>query len=349
MATLLAAFLVVLLAAPAASPTTSSQTRLSKSTGSPPRAAGSVPRRPPAAVATCPGLPGNGTLLSLDGSDPHLQKLPAKSAAECCQLCFGGSSSGVPCYTWSFTHFWGAGTPPCHLSALAPLHARPDPGSCGGSVPAPSPPPPVPPGSGSYTLLNPAAASSLRQTIEGIGFEIQADSIGSGTNPAVGSKISGVPHDLVASERLRLNRDMLRGFRTCRLALGLYVRGLDAQQQHIVQRWPTQMAELVEMQAGSGIEGFDVEYWSAAPYWKGPKQAFSCSAGDSKYPRWSTKNASFVGAWSDAMQQDAVYLQKHGLKLAMWGLQNEPSNCPVYGTSRVCAVSFALLCCALLC
>lgn len=54
---------------------------------------------------------------------------------------------------------------------------------------------------------------------------------------------------------------MLKGFRFCRLALGLYFRGLDQERQHMIERWPTQLAELYEMQQGAGIDGFEAEYW----------------------------------------------------------------------------------------
>eukprot|EP00035_Acanthoeca_spectabilis_P000807 m.75729 g.75729 ORF g.75729 m.75729 type:complete len:537 (+) comp10441_c0_seq1:1-1611(+) len=200
-------------------------------------------------------------------------------------------------------------------------------------------PPPPPPIVVSYSV-DPTDPENDRQVIEGLGFEIQADSIGSGVNPAVGAKISGVPHDLTLSERERLNTEMLRGFRTCRLALGLYVRGLDPSRQRIIGRWPTQMAELKALQDGSGVDGFDVEYWSPAPYWKGPEQNFSCSTGDSNAPRWSTKNVSFLAAWSDAMAADAAYLMGNGLRIKYWGLQNEPENCPVYAGLKYTNVTY---------
>ena len=38
-----------------------------------------------------------------------------------------------------------------------------------------------------------------------------------------------------------------RGFRYLRLALGLYLRGLDSTQKQIIGRWPTQLAELAEL------------------------------------------------------------------------------------------------------
>ena len=195
----------------------------------------------------------NGTLFSLDASDPQLKFLAAADAAACCALCAAQERNA--CATWSFTEHWGHTATPCHLSARAPLKRHKDAKSAGGAAPVPPPSPVV----GRYTVD--ASNSGHRQVMEGIGFEIQADSIGSGTDPTVNnSVISGVPHDLTKAERARFYSDMLKGFRTCRLALGLYVRGMDAEGKHFLPRWPTQLEELAEMQNQSQITGFDVEY-----------------------------------------------------------------------------------------
>lgn len=153
------------------------------------------------------------------------------------------------------------------------------------------------------------------QTILGFGFEIQNDSIGS-ENLGLPDKVVAVPHDLIVSERRRLYTEMLKGFRYCRLAMGLYLRGLDKEQKHIVERYPGQMKELKEMADAAGIEGFAPEYWSPAPHWK--------SSG--KYQGGSLKSfdAPFLNEFADALAADVRYLQQHGLRVAMWGLQNEP-------------------------
>src|SRR5947209_5221930 len=62
------------------------------------------------------------------------------------------------------------------------------------------------------------------QVILGLGYEIQSDSIGS-DNHGLPEKVVAVPHDLRPEERERFYRDMLKGFRYCRLAMGLYLRG----------------------------------------------------------------------------------------------------------------------------
>jgi hypothetical protein len=143
---------------------------------------------------------------------------------------------------------------------------------------------PVPQTSGRYIIRT----GQPQQTIWGLGFEvrtrsarrvsrrvvaltphsamtqIQSDSIGSGNNGMPGNgrlvpdndnTTSSAPHDLTPSERVRFATELLQGFRFCRLALGLFLRGLDAEGQHIVGRWPSQMAELKQMQDIAGFEG----------------------------------------------------------------------------------------------
>lgn len=160
-----------------------------------------------------------------------------------------------------------------------------------------------------------------RQTILGLGVEIQSDSIGSG-NDGLPEKNTSVPHDLTASERDRFFAQMLkggrsdRGFRYCRLALGLYLRGLDAEKKQIVGRWPEQMAELKEMMDKSSMEGMAAEYWSPAPYWK--------SNGSYIGGTIKSTDPSFLGAFSDALVRDVEYIQSNGIPVTMWGLQNEP-------------------------
>ncbi|MFF2390573.1 glycoside hydrolase family 30 beta sandwich domain-containing protein [Agromyces sp. NPDC058104] len=180
---------------------------------------------------------------------------------------------------------------------------------------------------GPYTPVHAAPGSSyvlqwdrFRQTILGLGFEIQSDSIGSG-NLGLPEATTSVPHDLTSSERTRLCTEMLRagtdrGFRYCRLALGLYLRGLTADQRNIVGRWPEQMAELREMVAKSKVEGMAVEYWSPTPYWKSTNS----------YVRGTLKSGDqdFLSEFADALVQDVRYLEDNGLPVSWWCLQNEP-------------------------
>lgn len=153
------------------------------------------------------------------------------------------------------------------------------------------------------------------QTIRGIGFEIQSDSIGSGNHGLPESNAS-VPWDLVPSERQRFATEMLSGFRYCRLALGLYFRGLTPDGSQFVERWPGQAAALAQMLATSGVEGLDVEYWSPAPAWKDTGALIDGSL--------AAFNASFLDAFGDAVVADLRYLTAAGMPIAQWGLQNEP-------------------------
>ncbi len=117
--------------------------------------------------------------------------------------------------------------------------------------------------SGKYILM----PNVHKQTIWGIGFEIQCDAIGSGNNGLPEEPIA-VPHDLVQSERDRLANEMLQGFRYCRIAGGLYWRGLDTEKKHLQPRWREQLEEIKQMLEVAGVEGVSLEYWSPAPYWK---------------------------------------------------------------------------------
>ena len=79
-----------------------------------------------------------------------------------------------------------------------------------------------------------------KQVITGIGFEIQSDSIRSRNNGMSEEKTS-VPHDLTPAECERFCNEMLKGFRYCRLAGGLYWRGTDPDGKYLQPRWPEQL------------------------------------------------------------------------------------------------------------
>ena len=155
----------------------------------------------------------------------------------------------------------------------------------------------------------------LRQTILGLGVEIQADSIGSG-NVGLPEQVSGVPHDLTPSEKLRFFRERLSGFRYVRLAMGLYLRGLTPDRRNLVERYPNQMLELREMFEQAGIEGAAVEYWSPAPYWKNSNSLIGGSI--------RQFDSTFLSGFADAVVRDLDYLTTHGIPVSMFGLQNEP-------------------------
>ncbi|MFJ4680469.1 MULTISPECIES: hypothetical protein [unclassified Kitasatospora] len=172
--------------------------------------------------------------------------------------------------------------------------------------------------SGSYAIRFDQAA---KQTILGLGFEIQSDSIGSGNN-GLPDTVSGVPHDLTASELTRFYQQMLmggrsdRGFRYCRLAMGLYYRGLDPTRKHIQDRFAGQGAGLADMMSRARIEGTSVEYWSPAPGWKSNDSYIG--------GHLSSFDPQFLSDFGDALVGDLDHLTAQGVPVSMWGLQNEP-------------------------
>ena len=182
---------------------------------------------------------------------------------------------------------------------------------------------------GTYTIH----PDQSKQVIKGLGFEIQSDSIASG-NRGLPEAFTSVPHDLTQPERDRLCREMLKGFRYCRLAGGLYWRGLDPEQKYLQPRWPEQLSELREMMLAAGIEGVSMEYWSPAPYWKsnrryvgggGIQNVLRCFGRDfANDPDYHGDVDRFLNDFAQACQQDLKTLQANGIPISFWGLQNEP-------------------------
>ena len=176
---------------------------------------------------------------------------------------------------------------------------------------------------------------SLKQVVWGIGFEIQSDAIGSGNNGLPDTEHS-VPHDLTISERERFAKEMLAGFRYCRLAGGLYWRGTDPEGKYLQPRWPEQLEELKEMMEMAGIEGVSLEYWSAAPYWKanetyigkGSKDKYNtlkCFGPDfHKDPVYKGDTVRFLQDYAEACVKDIQTLKEAGIKTSHWGISNEP-------------------------
>ncbi|MFD2162222.1 glycoside hydrolase family 30 protein [Paradesertivirga mongoliensis] len=155
-----------------------------------------------------------------------------------------------------------------------------------------------------------------KQVIWGLGVEVQNDAIGSG-NSGLPDKVVAIPHDLIRSERKRFYKDLLKGFRYCRLAMGLYFRGLDTSGRYMEERYPNQLSDLKEMITKSGMEGISMEYWSPAPYWKSTNSYLGGTLKSDK--------PEFLDAFGDALSADIRYITKSGIKVSMWGLQNEPS------------------------
>ncbi|MEW1864817.1 hypothetical protein AB0399_31355 [Streptomyces sp. NPDC088194] len=179
-----------------------------------------------------------------------------------------------------------------------------------------------------------------RQTILGLGFEIQSDHIGATDNEMDPNDpvISGVPHDLVASERTRFYQQILKagrsdhGFRYCRLGQGIWLRGVSDDKKQIVRRWPTQMDELREMTVQAGLDGLAATYFTPAPYWKSTQSlmngTLACFAPtfSTTHPQYHGDIAAFLDHFGDSVVKDLRYLEDNGLPVRFWGLQNEPGN-----------------------
>ncbi|MFG2504718.1 hypothetical protein ACGFOW_04380 [Streptomyces rubiginosohelvolus] len=182
--------------------------------------------------------------------------------------------------------------------------------------------------SGTYTIR---FDNGRKQTILGLGFEIQSDSIGSGNN-GLPDLVSGVPYDLTESERTRFYQQMLkagrsdRGFRYCRLAMGLYYRGLDSSRKLMGDRYPGQAAQLAAMCDQAGVEGLSVEYWSPAPAWKTTDSYIK--------GRLKSFTPEFLDEFSDALVADLDRLTARGLRISQWGLQNEPRYATDYSSCQ---------------
>ncbi len=187
---------------------------------------------------------------------------------------------------------------------------------------------------GTYTIH----PDQPKQLIKGIGFEIQSDSIVSG-NAGLPAATTSVPHDLVPAERERFYNEMLKGFRYCRLAGGLYWRGEDHPDQKFLKpRWPEQLTEIREMIKAAGIEGVSFEYWSPSPYWKanrkytgkGSDNVLRCWGKDfPNDPDYKGDMKRFLQDFAAACRKDLQTLRDNGIPISMWGLQNEPGcDCP---------------------
>ena len=197
--------------------------------------------------------------------------------------------------------------------------------------------------SGSYCIdLN-----DKQQTILGLGVEIQSESLGSGNTMDETDLQHSVPHDLTKDERQRLYTDMLSGFRYMRLAGGLFYRGTDVEQKHLVPHWNTQDEELAELLRVSGIEGFNFEFWSPTPYFKssgkyhggklkcfGQNWEYAVSkVGQTKYKEEKQK---FLEEFADTIIADFQRMRAAGLPVVKFSLQNEPPLSSVYGTYSFC-------------
>ncbi|WP_160152208.1 Calx-beta domain-containing protein [Microbulbifer sp. ALW1] len=164
-------------------------------------------------------------------------------------------------------------------------------------------------GAAEYTINT----DSPRQVIQGLGVELQLDSIGSGNN-GLPEQVTGIPHDLIHSERERLNNEMLQGFRYARLAMGLYYRGLTLDEKYLAERYPGHLEETRSIIMDSGMEGASAEYWSQTPYWKSTNS----------YIGGELRDDIDYEDFGDAVIKDIQHFEQGGIPVVRWSLQNEP-------------------------
>lgn len=155
-----------------------------------------------------------------------------------------------------------------------------------------------------------------KQTIEGIGVELQSDAFG--PNYRNDDPLKGVPYELTVSERRRLSKEVLKGFRYLRLASGLWFRGLTDDEKNIVERYPGQAQDILNLMNDAGMEAISYEYWSVAPYWKSSNHLVSGSI--------KQFDPDFLDELGDALAKDVQYMLDKGFKIRAWGLQNEAAQ-----------------------
>lgn len=182
-----------------------------------------------------------------------------------------------------------------------------------------------------------------QQYIWGLGYEIQSDAISS-ANKGLPDAYTSVPHDLVPSERDRFYKEMLTGFRYCRIAGGLYLRGTTPDQKELRGRWNSQLLELREMMQKAHIEGVSFEYWSPAPYWKANRKYTGRDSSENKLrcfaagfkndPVYKGDTTAFLKDFAESLVNDVRFLDKNGLKVLFWGLQNEPPIDQFYSSCK---------------
>lgn len=112
--------------------------------------------------------------------------------------------------------------------------------------------------------------ATTAQVLEGIGIELQADSIEGDGGGIQESNTSSLPLGLSSAEKARFNTQVMgygAGFVDFRLAMGLYFRGTSADGKRFIERLPGQNAAIKQMVDATGV-GVCFTYWSPPPFFK---------------------------------------------------------------------------------
>lgn len=113
-------------------------------------------------------------------------------------------------------------------------------------------------------------SATTAQTIDGIGIELQSDSIEGDGGGIQESNTTSLPLGLSASEQTRFASQVMGlngGFTDFRLAMGLYYRGTSSNGKQFVERLPGQNAAIKSMVDATGV-GVTFTHWSPPPYFK---------------------------------------------------------------------------------
>ncbi len=196
------------------------------------------------------------------------------------------------------------------------------------------------------------------QTLMGIGFELQSDSIEGDAGGIQEANTSSLPLGLTTAERTRFAQEIGAGFSDFRLAMGLYYRGVSADGRNFVERLAGQNAAIADFIAASGVPGICYTHWSPAPYWKRkiidgvtyrgseaviPTKGtaewneylrFWLQGGTLDHPDKAT-NPSGYGAWmnafANAVLADMEYVHTNVGRIVKFSPQNEPNTGTVAG------------------
>ncbi|MDQ0422272.1 hypothetical protein J2045_003320 [Peteryoungia aggregata LMG 23059] len=112
--------------------------------------------------------------------------------------------------------------------------------------------------------------ATTAQTILGLGFELQSDSIEGDGGGIQESNTSSLPLDLSSSERTRFASQIVglgAGWVDFRLAAGLYYRGTTSDGKRFTERLPGQNAAIKELCDATGV-GICFTHWSPPPFYK---------------------------------------------------------------------------------
>jgi hypothetical protein len=208
------------------------------------------------------------------------------------------------------------------------------------------------------------------QTMDGLGFELQSDSIEGDAGGIQQSDTASIPLDLTASERVRLAQTIASvpgggAFDNFRLAMGLYYRGITSDGKNFTERLTGQNAAIKKFISDSGVRGIAYLQWSPAPFYKRVTiNGTTYSGGTTSVPNQTsdpngyntylrnmlqgggldapdkTANPTAYAAWMDDFSShvlaDMEYVHTNVGRVVKFSPQNEPATGGTTGTYPAC-------------